>query len=105
MAGRPSIQVNVPPAPARQSSDMTNGACGLGQLSPDRALQFTPFAQSVIPLSDRIPFPQPARVLENGRVATSQERAQARLLFQQPNTEATIRNKVVDLLSRPDITP
>lgn len=102
MANRPQIQVNVP---ARQSEDGShNGAAGLGRLSPDRALRFTPFAQSVIPLTHRIPIPQPARVKQNDKIATPQERAQAQKLFQQSNLTLNIQNGLATLLSRPDMT-
>lgn len=102
MADRPQIQVNVPVRPNGESRN--KGAAGLGRLSPDRALRFTPFAQSVIPLTDRIPIPQSARVKQNDKIATTQERAQAQKLFQQQNLAADIQNGLATLLSRPDVT-
>lgn len=103
MASRPPIQVNVPPPPARHNNTTMNGSVNSRMLSPDKALQFTPIIASVLPVVDRIPIPQPSRVLENARLATSPERAQARQLFQQPNMQGTIQNQIAALLNRDDI--
>lgn len=104
MDNRPAVQVNVPPISAKRSANPVNGVGSIKPLSADRALQFTPFAHSVLPLVARIPIPEPARVRENAKVSSSAERAQARQLFQQQNLQALIQNELAQLLKRDDLT-
>ena len=100
MAARPTVQVNVPLPPQKQMTLLENCVPGFKPFPVDKALQFTPFVQSVLPVLDRIEIPEPSRARENGRIATSAERAYARQVIQQQNMSATAQNHLTNLLNR-----
>lgn len=99
MASRPNVQVNVPPVTNLQTN-MTEPLPNWQGLSVNRALQFTPFTASVLPVVDRIPVPELSRVREDARVAQSNERKMAQALLQQPQFTADIAKDLAQLLNR-----
>lgn len=104
MAARPTVQVMVPPHPQRQTSNTVASLTGIRSFPAERALQFTPFIHSVLPLTDRIPIPEPARIQEYGRISTDTERAHARAIYQQQGVCESVQNELALLLNREEIT-
>lgn len=104
MEGRPTVQVIVPPRPNRQTNSTVASLTGINPFPAERALQFTPFVHSVLPLTDRIPIPEPARIQEYGRISTASERAHARQVYQQQDLLESVQNELAVLLNREEIT-